>query len=321
LIQKSSDVYGLLTPTEERVLGKFGENVLYIFRKLLKHWARAMLDKVHEDSGLRPIKEREHVGLIMEYLQKFQNSYEERFGKMETGKSPSAFGEIKDNTVFIKSTGYGVKVVLGLLMADRMHVIQKKRKLEREIIGFMEVEVENLEHDSKDCPICQDPMGVESPDGAKETPLRLVICCGQVIGSHCLKTWLTVMVFDNHRDSCPICRFKFPLSFLENLFTPEEYRARIAREREELDLTSPTPDPAVPMRSQQEQDALLLGQLGGDGEGEMMDVDSVMELLRSPSVGIRGVRRPMAVEISSRSVEHADLAADEVMDDNFEVEG
>lgn len=282
-----------------------------------------MLDKVAEGPGSRPIKEREHVDLIMEYLKVFQKLYEEKFGKMETGKPASAFGEIKDNTVFIKSTGYGVKVVLGLLMADRMCVVEKRRKLEREIIGFMEFEVEDLEHDSKDCPICQDPMGVESPDGTKEAPLRMVICCGQVLGEQCLRAWLGELVWEGvYRNTCPHCRYKFPESFMKNLFSKEEYAARITKGDEEPDLVSPSPQPVVVMRSQQEQDPLLREQLREGGEGETMDVDNVRELLRSPSIGLGEVRRPTTVEqVAWAQGELGDLAEYEVVNDDFDMEG
>jgi hypothetical protein len=132
------DAFGELTPPEALVLAKFGDNVLYIFKRTLKSWARAMLSKVQEDPGLRPIRERAHVDIIMEYLREFQIAWEDRFGKMEIWKTASGFGEVRDNTVFVKRIGYGVKVVLGLLMADRTHVVEKKRNMEREFIGFME---------------------------------------------------------------------------------------------------------------------------------------------------------------------------------------
>lgn len=225
------------------MLFEFGENMLFILNDTLKRWAHAMWAKVRRDPGLRPIREREHVDLIMQYLNVFQKSYEEQYGKMESGKPSSAFGEIKDNTVFIKSTGYGVKVVLGLLMADRMHVVERKRKFERETVGFIELQADEVEHDAKDCPICQEPMGVESPEGTKETPLRLVVCCGQVIGSGCMRAWLGELVYEDvYRDTCPVCRFKFPDSFMELLFSKDEYATRASKERGEVDLVSPSPN-------------------------------------------------------------------------------
>ena len=306
--------YGELTEIEERVMAKFGENMLYILRKTLKMWAMAMMDLVRQESGLRPIREREHVDLIMKYLMIFQGFLEERFGKMDTGKHASAFGEIKDNTVFIKSTGYGVKVVLGLIMADRMHVVERKRRLEREVLGFVEAKVEDLEHDSTDCPICQDPMGVESPDGAREAPLRLVICCGQVIGSQCLKAWLVELVFEHHRDTCPICRYKFPASFMEALFTGEEYAARLASQMEEVDLLIPSPTAVRSMRSQQEQDFFLQGEMGSgelDDDSDLVYINNINERIISPLVTM--IRTPMTIGGAvSNEIEHGELREDEI---------
>ena len=302
-------------------MAKFGEPMLRILRNTLKEWAQEMIALVNRDPGLRPIREQEHVDLIMNHLKIFQAYYEDKFGKMETAKQCSAFGEIKDNTVFIKSTGYGVKVVLGLIMADRMHVVEKKRKNERERRGFMLVAVEDLEHDSKECPICHDPMGVESPDGSKESPIRLVICCGQVLGMRCLKTWLAECVFDEPHDNCPICRFTFPTSFLKTLFMPAEYVARLASQGDdEDDLRSPSPEPAGPVRSQQEQDAFLQQQVGGedsDSESDLMDMDDVNERHGPPPVGAR--RPPMAVggyawnEVELNDVEEGEVVNDELI--------
>ena len=270
------------------------------------------------------------MNLIMEYLDVFQKLYEKTFGKMETGKSSSALGEIKKNTIFIKSTGYGVKVVLGLLMADRMHVVERKRKLEREIVGLMEVEVEHLEYDAKDCPICQDPMGIESPEGIKETPLQMVICCGQVIGARCLRAWLGELVYEDvYRDNCPTCRFKFPGSFLETLFSKDEYAARIGKEGYVIDLVSPAPEPAETIRAQQEQDALLREGFGGGGEsreGAFIDVDDDMEVHSPPAlIGMRRERIPTGLELFGRSgfpqIEPGELAEGELMEDDFDLEG
>ena len=269
----------------------------------------------------------------------FQKSYEEIFGKMESGKPMSAFGEIQDNTVFIKSTGYGVKVILGLLMADRMHVVERKRRLEQEAIGFVELEAEDVEHDAKDCPICQDPIGIECPEGTKETPLRLVICCGQLIGSECLRMWLSELVYqEKHRDTCPVCRFQFPVTFLQKLFSKGEYEARAAHERSMGDLPGPSPEPVEhssqpvePMRAQQEQGTFQAAIDGGGelyDESDLMDVDSGSDMeLVSPLVlsGARRVMRYMAMgfieDISLPEVEHGELTEDKVIEANLDIEG
>ena len=329
LLQKSPGALGKLTPIEERVLFGFGENMLYILKNTLKHWAHAMWEKIRVDPSFRPIREREHVDLIMLHLREFQKSYEERYGKMESGKPSSVFGEVKDNTVFIKSTGYGVKVVLGLLMADRMHVVERKRKLERETVGFIELKADEVAHDAKNCPICQEPMGVENLEGTKEAPLRLVICCGQVIGSGCMRAWLGELVYESvYRDTCPVCRFKFPDSFMELLFSKDEYTARILNDRPEVNLVSPSPGPAETRGDQQEQDAELQRDGELSEEGEFMDVDpnSDLELLSpSPLGGVRRVIRQTALgfveDFGFNQVEPGELAENQVLEDHFEMEG
>lgn len=67
---------------------------------------------------------------------------------------PGPQGAAKPNVVVIRSTGYCAKVFMGLLMADRFFVVQKKRKEERERLGFIELEASDLEDDAKNCPIC-----------------------------------------------------------------------------------------------------------------------------------------------------------------------
>ena len=191
-------------------------------KDVLKRWARALRSKLQGDPGLRPIREREHVNLIMKYLNVFQEGYETVFGMMERNVH-SQLEQVKDPTVHIRSTAYAAKVFLGLLMADRLHVVEKLRRQERERIGFVEMDEAVLEEDSKNCPVCQDPMGAENPEGKKESPIQLVLCCGKVIGENCMKQWLSGFAYgDEQRDSCPVCRFQFPESFMRKLFDTEE---------------------------------------------------------------------------------------------------
>lgn len=310
-VQTREEAYGKFTPVEQILLRKFGTNMTRIIEQVLKMWAHAMLAKLREEPGLRPIRERDYVNLIMGYLKLFQQYSEDKFGKMEDGLPPSVFGEIRDNTVYIKSTGYGAKVVLGLLMADRMHVVEKKRKRQREKIGYDEMDVSEVEHDSKDCLICQDPMGVETAEGTKETPLRLVICCGQIIGQACLRVWLSELASGvAYRRSCPVCRFKFPDSFLAKLFSKKEYEARLTKEREGDFLTSPSPPPLEVF----ERDAQLPEESIRLEEGEVMEEDVVM-----------AVRTPTVFEASQRYTHHQGephrLEEDEIMEDDFDMEG
>jgi hypothetical protein len=186
-----------------------------------------MRAKLRVEPELRPIRDLEHVCLIIDYLEIFRDSYESKFGKMEESNRGQP-GETKDGCVYITSTGYGAKIFLGLMMADRIHVIDRQRRYLREKIGFADLDISTLGDDSKNCPICHDPMSVENPEGIKEDPIELTICCSQVIGRRCLKTWLREFVYgDMLRDTCPICRFKFPETFMEKLFEMGEYKDRL----------------------------------------------------------------------------------------------
>jgi hypothetical protein len=213
----------------------FGKTVALILRDTLKRWGKAMRAKVRSDPELRPIKEAQHVNLIMDYLKVFQHGYESKFGLMEETKQ-SVQCEVRDNTMHIRTTGYGAKVFLGLVMADRVHVVDRKRRHEREKIGFVAVDPSKLPADSKDCSICQDAMGVQTPEGEKESPVKLVICCGQIVGEECLKTWLNEVAYgDILRETCPVCRYKFPAAFLEKLFGEQE-----EEDDEDVDIEEPT---------------------------------------------------------------------------------
>lgn len=200
------------------------------------------------------IKEREHVMLIMEYLGLFQEQFEYSFGKMEHAKS-RALGDgkllpiifhffctlavagcfqscprfieilrlthiiVKDDTVYIQSTGYTAKVLLGLMMADRLQVIEGLRRQERELIGYTEIDVNTLKEEDRTCIICTETLGQSNADGIKEDPIKLIICCQRIFGKNCMKKWLDEEATypDMPNDSCPMCRYVFPLSFLDKL--------------------------------------------------------------------------------------------------------
>jgi hypothetical protein len=233
-LAESKSTYGKFTPVEEELVRQFGSTMALILQDVLKRWARVMRAKLRQEPKLRPIRDLEHVFLIMEYLKVFRDCYESKFGEMEESISSQPEG-IKDGAVYIKSTGYGAKIFLGLMMADRIHVIEHQRRHERKRIGFVDLDVSTLGDDSKNCPICHDPMGDENPEGITETPIALTICCGQVMGRRCLKTWLREFVYgDILRDTCPICRFRFSETFMKKLFDAKEYKDRaIQKERRE----------------------------------------------------------------------------------------
>lgn len=217
------------TPVEEGLVKEFGSVVTTIMKEVMKEWANALWAKLQQHSTLRRIFESEHSKLIMEYLCIFEEEYEYAFGEME--ESPA--DEIVNAVVKIRSTGFGAKIFLGLIMADRVHAISDRHERERLQIGFEVLDPSTLADSSKDCPVCQDPMGVENSEGTKEAAIKLITCCGQVVGHRCLKTWLGEYIYGNiHRDTCPLCRFKFPQHFVQKLFSNEERLARYTKQNE-----------------------------------------------------------------------------------------
>ncbi|KAL6887913.1 hypothetical protein GGI43DRAFT_426042 [Trichoderma evansii] len=63
------------------------------------------------------------------------------------------------------------------------------------------VKIEDLPEKDRTCVICYNDFGVETPEGIKESPLRLPKC-KHVFGDKCIKRWF------EESDSCPYCRDK-----------------------------------------------------------------------------------------------------------------
>jgi hypothetical protein len=253
LHSKPLSFLGQFSPMEEGLTMQFGTTIQRITRETLAEWAAAIQVIMKETGPYKSLKERESVIMIMEHLCNFHQKYEEVYGLME---ETSTFGKVKGNAVHIQSTGYGVKVLCGLLMADRLHVIEKIRKEERERVCFERVDNSDLPADGKNCNVCQDPLDTETPEGTSEQGLKLIICCQQVIGEFCLKEWLA-RSGPSLRKNCPNCRFDFPSCFLVKLFG-EGYQMEVDSEdggddledtivveqpREVIDLLSPSPEP------------------------------------------------------------------------------
>jgi hypothetical protein len=253
LHSKPLSFLGQFSPMEEGLTMQFGTTIQRITRETLAEWAAAIQVIMKEAGPYKSLKERESVIMIMEHLCNFHQKYEEVYGLME---ETSTFGKVKGNAVHIQSTGYGVKVLCGLLMADRLHVIEKIRKEERERVCFERVDNSDLPADGKNCNVCQDPLDTETPEGTSEQGLKLIICCQQVIGEFCLKEWLA-RSGPSIRKNCPNCRFDFPFCFLVKLFG-EGYQMEVDSEdgaddledtivveqpREVIDLLSPSPEP------------------------------------------------------------------------------
>jgi hypothetical protein len=233
-----------MTPIEEDISGQFGPTMVMILKEALKRWAPAMLSKLRNQPDLRPVPLMDDIYLIMNYLGVFEHFYASMFGKMEDGSSRQVeAGE--DMSLHIRSTAFCAKLFLGFIMADRLHVVNIRRQQERQDIGFVGLDVSMLADDSKNCPICLDLMGVEIRDGIKEFPIKLVACCSQVIGHLCLKTWLCEFIIgDEYRNTCPMCRFNFPETFLDKLFSTEELIARLILQADQRsNWMSPSPAP------------------------------------------------------------------------------
>jgi hypothetical protein len=143
----------------------------------------------------------------VEYLEIYDGEYSAQFGLMEPIERVDGKLKRGDSVLNIRSTGYGVKVFLGLIMSDRMAEINHRRRKERESIGFTEVRVEELPEDEKNCPICQEHMGINTTESSSETAIKLVICCGQVFGLTCMRVWLGDKSCGKYNDTCPTCRF------------------------------------------------------------------------------------------------------------------
>ena len=163
----TEQLYHKLTAIEEPLLAQFGSEMAQIIRDVLSNWAKATQEMIRSLPGLRPIYVIEKVDIIMEFLMKYDQQYVLKFGWMDNF-SVSPIGEVKDNTVCIRSTAYGTKIFLGLLMADRIQIMDLKRRDERERIGFEELINSELAEDSENCPICQEVMGVHTPKDTKK---------------------------------------------------------------------------------------------------------------------------------------------------------
>lgn len=247
-LRPTKAAFGKLTPTECTLVAQFGGDMASIFKDVMKRWARVLFAKIRKERDLRAIPDFEYVAVIMEYLKVFQDEYESKFGKMGEGLS-GPLGEIVDKLVYIRSTGYGARIFLSLMMADRVHVIESSRKRERRRVGFLDLDPSKLDEDSQDCSVCRDRLGVANPEGRMEMPIKLVICCGQVMGRQCLKHWLSQFAYSHiYRGTCPVCRFKFPQSFIQKLFTTKEYFSQTTMQagRPPPEAASPSSSPSPP---------------------------------------------------------------------------
>lgn len=218
---RGKKTWGGFTPTEEVAIAQFGTKVASIINDILKRYVKALRRKLRDDGPLQRMIDEDHIALVFSYLHEFHVQFEQSFGYMD--EHPNALGSIADDTLRIRTTAFGAKLVAGLMMADRIQAAKLRQYQERKRIGFLEVDLENIPKDRKDCPVCKEEMSVKSPDGTQESCLHLVICCGQYVGETCLKTWLHAARNEGMtKASCPNCRYIFPPAFMEKLLGPED---------------------------------------------------------------------------------------------------
>ncbi|KAG9237723.1 hypothetical protein BJ875DRAFT_540203 [Amylocarpus encephaloides] len=256
------DLESLCTTTiyEAQILHQFGRLMVNIFNVVLKEWTAYVLKELQRQRPLSAINDRKQVDTIMIFLGRFSELWESRFGLMEVGYR-GIFGSVRSSTVYIASTGYGAKVLIGLFMADRLFVIDRVRATERLRIGFRLIDPADVPEDQKMCTICRDDIGTQDEDGSMtdEAGIEMVVCCGRVIGGSCLREWLKRDPNKLTNDSCPVCRHRFPPSLVQRLLESgrhvDEPKATMAQQIEEvlIDLRSPSPELVSPLARQSGQ--------------------------------------------------------------------
>jgi hypothetical protein len=229
---KPLEQFAEFAPAEDIFTLQFGSTVRRLMKEALEDWTEGMRFRIEDKGPYKGLNDKkEYLMFIMGILGVYHSKYEEIFGEME---SQEIFGKIKkDGTLHIKSTGFGVKVLLGVILAGRLQTIDQNRQDLRERTGFERVFAANLPEDSMNCCVCQDPLDIETPEGTMEEGLQLVICCQQVIGENCLKAWLAPSDYSTKKN-CPNCRFDFPKGFMVKLFG-EGYLMDIDSETEDGD--------------------------------------------------------------------------------------
>jgi hypothetical protein len=219
LLHSSSRNLAKLTPAELPLLEHFPPPLADLITSTLKAWSRHMrqhLRLASPSQAYRPIHTPAHIAIIMQHLEEYKHRYEALYNAMEVCEH-----SVAADAVAIHSTGYGVKVFLGLLMADRLMVIEMKRRAQRERIGFLVLgfgELSQREGEGR-CNVCLEEMTTMSEG---EVPLRMVVCCGQILGAGCLRQWVNSLTRGSKEPTCPLCRYKLSEAFVDKLFVGYE---------------------------------------------------------------------------------------------------
>lgn len=156
----------------------------------------------------------ENWDLIDRYVDAFKKEWEAEFGMMDDDDEMFWVPIATDPTfIHIRSTGAAAKFFFCLMLLTRLQALEERRKCWRAIQCFIEVPLEDLPADVKNCYICQEPFGVPNDEGEMEMPIRVVACCGNYFGANCLRKWYGE--YENSR--CPLCKWTVSAEFLEKL--------------------------------------------------------------------------------------------------------
>ncbi|CCD43816.1 hypothetical protein BofuT4_P010640.1 [Botrytis cinerea T4] len=83
--------------------------------------------------------------------------------------------------------------------------IQPPPKITEQSINYSESVVH-------DCPICRNKMN------EPENNIRMEHCCKRTFHAACLRSWANQQTLMNQEGTCPMCRWEWPVEFLDQLF-------------------------------------------------------------------------------------------------------
>jgi hypothetical protein len=202
-------------PAERITLDKLGSHVSRIIKSLLPLWVDHMNAVIPRMPFARKIAQYPANSVeVGRYLLLFQRRWEAEFGKMDDDGMDFSIMLVGDrHCVDINSTGAAAKWFFCRMLMHRLVAMDYRRAWQREQTCFVDVALKDLPEDVTDCSICMQRLGVPSPDGEIEMPIRVVACCGNYFGINCLKEWYKEFA----NDRCPICRQPMSLMFFERL--------------------------------------------------------------------------------------------------------
>lgn len=217
-----NSVLALPTSIEKPIIDRLGPKVAAIFDWVLRAWC----DDVFKLIPKTPFRTPHHeVVPIMVAIQRrtkqFKLIWEKYFGIMDKDRTLYKIAPHGRPAVNVKSTGAASQILMHSMLDDRVKVLQERRLRWRQKMCFLEgvcflKEIPHLEPPAdKECPICTTEYCTEMPEGTMEAPLRMIACCGNYLGSKCLRRWVKT-----GNASCPICREKLSFRFCSILISP-----------------------------------------------------------------------------------------------------